>query len=330
VQGSDGMFYGTTNSGGIHKAGTVFSVSAAGAYSTLYSFSAPSGSTSVSAGGLTDGGDGNFYGTLQSGGENACNCGLIFRINASGTLSNMYYFNESTDEGSPIGEFTRGSDGYFYGSTLYGGTGSGSIYRYDSSFPPPPDISIAVSPTTIVAGQNATLTWTAANATSCIASGGWSGAVAVSGSQSFSPVSAAPAAFTLTCTGAGGSAASSAVLNVNPAPPLSITVTPSTIKVGETAVLSWSETDTNATCTATGAWTGAEPSTGSQQVTPGATGNSTYNLTCTGPTGSFNSSATLSVSAAPGGKGGGGAFGFDDLVALAALRRLRLRRRVEH
>jgi uncharacterized repeat protein (TIGR03803 family) len=328
VQGSDGLFYGTTNSGGTHAAGTVFNVSAAGVYSTLYAFSGTSGATSAQPGGLIEGGDGNFYGTIQYGGEAACNCGSIFRITASGTLTNLYYFAGPPDGMSPAGELTRGSDGYFYGSTPFGGTGSGTIYRYDSSVSPPPDISIGVNPTTIVAGQNSTLTWTVANATACTASGGWSGAVALSGNQSVSPTAAGPATFTLTCTSAGGNVTVNAVLNVNPAPPLSISVTPSTIKVGESAMLSWSDTDTNATCTATDAWTGAQPSTGSQKLAPTAAGNLTYNLACTGPAGSFSGSTTLSVSAAPAGKGGGGALGFADFVglgALAALRRLRRR-----
>ncbi|MDE2150334.1 MAG: hypothetical protein KGJ55_11020 [Gammaproteobacteria bacterium] len=43
------------------------------------------------------------------------------------------------------------------------------------------------SPTSIVAGGSSTLTWSSSNATSCSASGAWSGAEPVSGSQTVSP-----------------------------------------------------------------------------------------------------------------------------------------------
>ena len=38
VQGSDGYFYGTTESGGAHGVGTVFRISTNGALTSLYSF----------------------------------------------------------------------------------------------------------------------------------------------------------------------------------------------------------------------------------------------------------------------------------------------------
>src|SRR5690348_5299273 len=47
---------------------------------------------------------------------------------------------------------------------------------------PAPVVSIAVSPASIATDHTATLTWSASNATSCVASGSWSGPQAVSGS----------------------------------------------------------------------------------------------------------------------------------------------------
>ena len=55
------------------------------------------------------------------------------------------------------------------------------------------------------AGGNVTLFWTSQNATSCSASGGWSGAQAVSGQQTLTGLQANQT-YTLNCQGAGGSA----------------------------------------------------------------------------------------------------------------------------
>jgi len=86
---------------------------------------------------------------------------------------------------------------------------------------PPPTVSISVAPTTIVLGQSATLTWSAATGASCTASGGWSGTEATSGTQSVTPTATGTVTYTLTCTasggaygGGGGSTAKSAPLTV--------------------------------------------------------------------------------------------------------------------
>jgi hypothetical protein len=77
---------------------------------------------------------------------------------------------------------------------------------------PPPTVSLSASPTSVAAGGSSTLTWSSTNATSCTASGGWSGDKATSGSQSVSP--AATTTYTLGCTGPGGSAQASATVTV--------------------------------------------------------------------------------------------------------------------
>ena len=80
-----------------------------------------------------------------------------------------------------------------------GGYGGGS-----SSPAPAPGITFTVQPTTIVAGQSATLTWSASSATSCTASGAWSGSQPVSGTMVVTPAAAGTDTYTLTCTNAGG------------------------------------------------------------------------------------------------------------------------------
>lgn len=119
-----------------------------------------------------------------------------------------------------------------------------------------------------------------------------------------------------------------------PSPTNSISVSPTSISAGSTAVLSWSSSNATS-CTASGAWSGEQGAVGSVTVTPAA-GSYTYTLTCSGTGGSVSSSTTLAVSAPPitpatDGDKGGGAFGIDTLallIAAAATRRRRLDRGV--
>src|ERR1700722_17218974 len=96
--------------------------------------------------------------------------------------------------------------------------------------PPTPSVTLSVSPTSITAGQSATLTWSSTQAVSCAASAGWTGSEALSGTQVVTPTASGSVTYTLTCTGAasggggyggGGSpgltAAQTATLTVNPA-----------------------------------------------------------------------------------------------------------------
>jgi uncharacterized repeat protein (TIGR03803 family) len=327
VQSANGTFYGTTVDGGANGAGSVFSVLPTGAFTTLYSFTGTAGSSTVQPGGLVDGGDGSFYGTMQYGGETSCACGAIFKVSPSGALSYLYYFTGSLDGSGPIGTLTPGSGG-FYGST------ASTIYWYDATSALPPYISIVVKPSVITSGKSALLTWTSTGATACTGSDAWSGAQATSGSQSLSPTQIGPDGFTLTCTGAGGVAAATAVLNVNGPPAITLSVSPSTINVGESANLVWTGDATSSTCTASGGWSGTQPSAGAQQVSPGKAGTFVYTLTCLSAAGdaSVAGSTTLVVkdantaSAGGGnGRGGGGMVGVQELIGLGAL--LALRRR---
>jgi hypothetical protein len=61
---------------------------------------------------------------------------------------------------------------------------------------------------TIPYNSSATLTWTSQNATSCYASGDWSGSKSLSGSQSTGNLTSSKT-YTITCSGSGGSASDS-------------------------------------------------------------------------------------------------------------------------
>ena len=80
IQGSDGNFYGTTQIGGADNEGTVFKLTPGGALTTLYSFcshaSCADGEEPLA--GVTEGTNGNFYGTTILGGIS--NLGTVFRL----------------------------------------------------------------------------------------------------------------------------------------------------------------------------------------------------------------------------------------------------------
>ncbi|MEM8766641.1 MAG: hypothetical protein AAGE43_04305 [Pseudomonadota bacterium] len=163
---------------------------------------------------------------------------------------------------------------------------------------PVPTLTLNASPGTVDQGDNVRLSWNAANATSCQASGAWSGSRATSGSENSSPLSA-DATFTLRCSGAGGTVTRTARVSVTsqPAPTLTFSTSSGTVDQGDDVRLSWNAANATS-CQASGAWSGSRSTSGSESRGP-LTGNSTFTLRCTGPGGSVSRSATVSVRAAP-------------------------------
>ena len=84
--------------------------------------------------------------------------------------------------------------------------------------PPPaePTLTLTATPATITEGESTMLAWDSSDATSCTASGAWSGAKTVDGDESITP--AASATYSLECSGPGGSISKSVSVTVNPAP----------------------------------------------------------------------------------------------------------------
>jgi uncharacterized protein (TIGR03118 family) len=84
----------------------------------------------------------------------------------------------------------------------------------------------------------------------------------------------------------------------NPATPITISVQPTAVVVGQPATITWSVT-AGANCTASGAWSGTKALSGTFTVTPSAAGSEMFTLTCSGGAYSSNSkTATLTVTAA--------------------------------
>ncbi|RMF98926.1 MAG: hypothetical protein D6727_01600 [Gammaproteobacteria bacterium] len=85
----------------------------------------------------------------------------------------------------------------------------------------PPAVTLTASPASVVAGGSAVLVWSSTDASSCAASGGWSGTRPVSGSQSVGPLNA-DTSYTLTCSGAGGSDSASVTVTTDGQPGQSV------------------------------------------------------------------------------------------------------------
>jgi uncharacterized repeat protein (TIGR03803 family) len=151
VQGADGMLYGTASVGGDHGRGTVFRVAADGsALQVLYHFSATTADATtgllentdgaIPLAGLTDGGDGFFYGVTSAGGTEGR--GVIFKIAPDGSAFQVLHQFDGPNGSRPTVELTRGSDGRLYGTTEGGGVTAsnatstlGTIFSIDPAGP---------------------------------------------------------------------------------------------------------------------------------------------------------------------------------------------------
>jgi hypothetical protein len=94
---------------------------------------------------------------------------------------------------------------------------SGNAGTYALSMSAAPTVSLTPSAASVTQGGTVTLTWSSQNATTCTATGGWSGTQAVSGTVQSSALSATTT-FTLACTGPGGTSTVSATVTATSTP----------------------------------------------------------------------------------------------------------------
>jgi hypothetical protein len=102
-----------------------------------------------------------------------------------------------------------------YTLTCGGVTNTASVVV--STPPPSPTASLTLAPANINSAQSTVLSWSSANASSCTASGAWSGTKATSGAVTMTPTAAGNFTYSLACTGEGGTANASAALSVTAA-----------------------------------------------------------------------------------------------------------------
>ena len=124
----DGYLYGSTLGGGAGGGGTVFRLSLSGTLSTLYSFPGSGSLGALPDSALIMGPDGELYGNTNSGG--AFGGGTVFKLTLNGIASDLHSFpNTSTNS---IGGVILGTDGAFYGLTMFSDFGGGIAYRITS------------------------------------------------------------------------------------------------------------------------------------------------------------------------------------------------------
>jgi hypothetical protein len=234
------------------------------------------------------------------------------------------------------------------GATVYtltctgaGGTSaSNSATLFATSGTPPVAPTLTLASTTVAVGKSTTISWSSATATSCTASGNWSGTLAASGSQAITPAAVGTETFTLLCSNLGGPSppvsvsldATSAV--VKPAAP-TLTLGKTSIPAQTTTTLTWSSAGATS-CTASGnananqsGWSGVQAPSATFTITPIDVGTYIYSLTCANAAGtSPTSSVTLTVTTETD-TGGGGKLDPASLLVLAGcvvwLRRRRAR-----
>jgi uncharacterized repeat protein (TIGR03803 family) len=135
---ANGSLYGTASDGGANNVGgTVFRITPAGKFKTIYSFCALDNCAdgNTPEGPLIQAANGIFYGTTSGGGANGY--GTVFKITPGGVLTTLYSFCSQPncpDGGSPNAPLVQGADGNFYGTTFKGGIGgpssdNGTIFK---------------------------------------------------------------------------------------------------------------------------------------------------------------------------------------------------------
>jgi uncharacterized repeat protein (TIGR03803 family) len=156
IQAADGNFYGTAagdSSGGFfnhppehHNAGIFFRLTPDGqTFTTLYSFSGLADGSLPNA--LTQGADGNFYGSTLYGPEAPryffTGDGTVFKIvlnsaGDAGTLTTLYRFT-GVNPGANPGKVIQGGDGNLYGITAVATIGSvGAVFKIPTGAPTMP------------------------------------------------------------------------------------------------------------------------------------------------------------------------------------------------
>lgn len=139
VLGMDGSLYGTAEEGGtaglctygFGGCGGVYKIKSSGkSYKVIHLFDQTNGANPYAP--LILGTDGNFYGTTYLGGTAGTfrNTGVVFKITPAGQYTVLYAFcalANCTDGANPIAGLTQATDGNFYGTAEYGGTGTGGF-----------------------------------------------------------------------------------------------------------------------------------------------------------------------------------------------------------
>ena len=170
---------------------------------------------------------------------------------------------------------------------------------------PTVDGSVTATPTSATAPGSTTITWTTSNATSVNVGGSGLVSSAPSGSQIVSGLAAGTYTYTLTAQGNGGPIARTATFTVNAGAAVngSISVSPSSMNWGGTAVLTWTTTNASSVSVSGYGITGSPyQNYSSLTVYVGGVppGQNTWTLVANGPGGPITRTATIQVNTTDG------------------------------
>ncbi len=149
-----------------------------------------------------------------------------------------------------------------------------------------PTPAFSASPSSIRYNGASTLLWSVASATSCTASGAWSGTKTRSGTFSTGNLTD-DQTYTLTCTGANGYQFTKSITvavaeRARSSIEVQLTANPSSVSPGGSTILSWNATSPATSCTATGDWNGIFLPTSGLHQFGNITSTKVFTLSCMG------------------------------------------------
>jgi uncharacterized repeat protein (TIGR03803 family) len=320
IMNSAGDIFGAATQGGASSLGTVFEFTHLGVFQLVHTFTGVSPDGALPNTQLLQASDGLIYGATRRGGE-LSNAGSLYRFDPANfasftTISSFPPTNMGDPFYNPAYGLTEGPDGALYGMTAEGGNGYGSIYKVVPGTTP----NVTLDAFDFTSGVNGGLP--SANlfvggdgnfyaTTSSYGNGSDPSLTNMPNGTFFQYIPGTnsitvlydfsfPAGNTdgTSLEGADGNFYTPASIDqifkisLTPAipPPVSITSTASAITLGQSFTLNWLVTNaysqTAENCYAQGAasgnWSGSQPLSGSQLITPTTTGTFTYALTCGG------------------------------------------------
>lgn len=130
VLDAKGNLYGTTEAGGGAQDGTFFKLTPAGVKKILRNFTGEPLDGEGPIGNILSVGQ-TFYGATEVGGAHrgflceGYGCGAVYELTSSGKEKVLYSFTGGSDGFLPMSGVVQDSQGNLYGTTLYGGNGTG-------------------------------------------------------------------------------------------------------------------------------------------------------------------------------------------------------------
>lgn len=206
------------------------------------------------------------------------------------------------------------TDRDFNGRERFGAPDAGAYERSSATNPgwrvspgfkaaagPSPEVSITANSTSIAAGSIVELTWSSAGATSCLASGNWSGEKPLAGSESVGPLGGS-GSFVLRCVSSAGVetevSVTVTVAGGSASPSLTLSATPNPTPQQGFVAVEWLSANATSCTAVEGPWTGVKALQGSEPVGP-MSAPVTLAMTCVGPGGSTTRSVAISLVPVP-------------------------------